>query len=65
MADKDKAILNLYYIRALGDILNECGGHNGELSPETLTALGGQVFALAQEAIKLLDKPERAEPEAA
>ena len=65
MAAKDKAILHLMYIRALGDILNECAGHKIELSPNTLTALGGQVVDLAEQAIEALEKPERAEKEAA
>ena len=65
MGAKDKAILNLSYIRALGDILNECAGHNLELSTDTLTALGGQVVALAEQAIETLEKPEKAEREAA
>jgi hypothetical protein len=65
MAAKDKAILNLCYIRALGDILNECAGHDVELSTNTLTALGGQVVDLAEQAIEALQKPETAEKEAA
>jgi hypothetical protein len=65
MAAKDKAILNLSYIRALGDILNECAGNNVELSTDTLTALGGQVVDLAEQAIEALQKPEKAEKEAA
>jgi hypothetical protein len=65
MAAKDKAILNLSYIRALGDILNECAGNNVELSTDTLTALGGQIVDLAEQAIEALEKPETVEKEAA
>ena len=65
MGAKAKAILNLSYIRALGDILNECAGHEVELSTDTLTALGGQVVHLAEQAIEALEKPETAEKEAA
>lgn len=65
MGAKDNVILNLRYIRALGDILNECAGHEVELSTDTLTALGGQVVDLAEQAIEALEKPEKAEKEAA
>lgn len=65
MGAKEKAILNLSYIRALGDILNECAGHNLELSTDTLTALGGQVVDLAEQAIAFLEKTEKAEKKAA
>ena len=56
MGAKDKAILNLMYIRSLGDILNECAGHKVELSTDTLTGIGGQVVDLVEQALEGMEK---------
>ena len=49
MAAKDKAYLNLLYIRGLGEVLSEVTGNLIELSPENVGALGDQVIRLVEQ----------------